>query len=54
MKLFVECNRYDLMRRRWKKDMDEKERTMDVIKCYVYVNDNVESETKLYLGEVWT
>ena len=34
--------------------LDEKERTMDVIKRYVEVNDNVENETMKYLGEVWT
>ena len=35
----------------WKK---KKERTMDVIKGYVEVNDDVENETMKYLGEVWT
>ena len=47
----------DLMRRRWMRTWDvleEKERTMDVIKGYVGVNDDVESETMKYLGEVWT
>ena len=34
--------------------LDEKERTMDVIKGYVEVNDDVENETMSYLGEVWT
>ena len=34
--------------------MDEKERTMDVIKGYADVNDVVENETMRYLGEVWT
>ena len=34
--------------------MDEKERTMDVIKVYVEVNDDVENETMKYLVEVWT
>ena len=34
--------------------LDEKERTMDVIKGYVEVNDDVENETMNYLGEVWT
>ena len=33
---------------------EEKERTMDVIKGYVEVNDDVENETMKYLGEVWT
>ena len=33
--------------------LEEKERTMDVIKGYVEVNDNVENETIKYLGEVW-
>ena len=33
--------------------MDENERTMDVIKGYVEVNDDVENETMKYLGEVW-
>ena len=32
--------------------LEEKERTLDVIKGYVEVNDDVENET--YLGEVWT
>ena len=34
--------------------LDEKERTMDVIKGYVEVKDDVENETMKYLGEVWT
>ena len=34
--------------------LKEKERTMDVIKGYVEVNDDVENETMKYLGEVWT
>ena len=34
--------------------LDEKERTMDVIKRYVEVNDDVENETMKYPGEVWT
>ena len=34
--------------------LEEKERTMDVIKGYVEVNDDVENETVKYLGEVWT
>ena len=34
--------------------LDEKERTMDVIKGYVEVNNDVENETMKYMGEVWT
>ena len=34
--------------------LEEKERTMDVIKGYVEVNNDVENETLKYLGEVWT
>ena len=34
--------------------LEEKEKTMDVIKRYVEVNDDVENETMKYLGEVWT
>ena len=34
--------------------LKEKERTMDVIKGFVKVNDDVENETMKYLGEVWT
>ena len=34
--------------------LDENERTMDVIKGYVEVNDDVENKTMKYLGEVWT
>ena len=34
--------------------LDEKERTMDVIKGYVEVNKDVENKTMKYLGEVWT
>ena len=34
--------------------LKEKERTMDVIKGYVEVNDDVKNETMKYLGEVWT
>ena len=47
----------DMVRRRWLRTCDvleEKERTMDVIKEYVAVNDDVENETLKYLGEVWT
>ena len=32
--------------------LDEKEKTMDVIKGYVEVNDDVENLTMKYLGEV--
>ena len=51
------CKCYDLVRRRWMRTWDvleEKERTMVVIKGYVEVNDDVENETMRYLGEVWT
>ena len=34
--------------------LDEKERTMDVIKGYVEVNYDVVDETMKYLGEAWT
>ena len=34
--------------------LEEKERTMGVIKGYVEVNDDVENETMKYLVEVWT
>ena len=34
--------------------LEEKERTIDVIKGYVEVNNDVENETLKYLGEVWT
>ena len=34
--------------------LEEKGRTMGVIKGYVEVNDDVENETMKYLGEVWT
>ena len=34
--------------------LEEKERTMDAIKRYVEVNDDVENETINYLGEVRT
>ena len=48
---------YDPERRRWMRTwdvLDEKEITMDIIKGYVEVNDDVENETMKYLGEVWT
>ena len=53
----LECKCYDMVRRRWLRTCDvleEKERTMDVIKGYVEVNNDVENETLKYLGEVWT
>ena len=34
--------------------LDEKEITMDVIKRYVGVNDDVENKSMKYFGEVWT
>ena len=34
--------------------LDEKERTMDVIKGYVKVNGDVENEAMKYMREVWT
>ena len=50
--VLFECKCYDMVRTC---DMlEEKERTMDVIKGYVEVNDDVENETMKYLGEVWT
>ena len=55
--MLLECKCYDMVRRRWLRTCDvleEKERTMDVIKGYVEVNNDVENETLKYLGEVWT
>ena len=55
--MLFECKCYDMVRRRWLRTCDvleEKEITMDVIKGYVEVNDDVENETMTYLGEVWT
>ena len=46
-----------MVRRRWTRTwdgMDKKEITLDVIKGYVEVNDDVEDATMKYLGEVWT
>ena len=46
-----------MVRRRWLRTcyvLEEKERTMDVIKGYVEENNDVENETLKYLGEVWT
>ena len=56
MRFFL-CKCYDMVRIRWMRTWDvlhEKERTMNVIKGYVEVNDDVENETMKYLGEVWT
>ena len=55
--MLLECKCYDMVRRRWLRTCDvleDKERTMDVTKGYVKVNDDVENETLKYLGEVWT
>ena len=55
--VLLECKCNDMVRRRWLRTCDvleEKERTMDVIKGYVEVNNDVENETLKYLGEVWT
>ena len=55
--MLLQCKCYDMVRRRWLRTCDvleEKERTMDVIKGYVEVNNDVENETLKYLGEVWT
>ena len=55
--MLFKCKCYDMVRRRWLRTWDgleENERTMDVIKGYVEVNDDVENETMKYLGEVWT
>ena len=46
--VLFECKCYDMVRRRWLRTWDvleEKERTMDIIKRYVEVNDDVENET---------
>ena len=54
--VLLECKWYDLLRRRWMRTwdvLDDKERTMDVIKGYVEVSDDVENETMKYLREVW-
>ena len=55
--VFFECTYYDQMRRRWimaYDGLEEKEGTMDVVKGYEEVNDNMENKTMRYLGEVWT
>ena len=52
--VLFECKCYDMVRRIWMRTWDvleEKERTMGVIKGYVEVNDDVENETMKYLGE---
>ena len=49
----LSVNAYAMVRRRWLRTCDvleEKERTMDVIKGYVEVNDNVENETMEIFG----
>ena len=50
---FLSVNAMPWPVRRWLRTWDvleEKERTMDVIKRYVEVNDDVENETMKYLG----
>ena len=57
IRVLFECICYDQISRRWMRARDwveEKEKTMDEIKGYVEVNDDVESETMRYLDEVWT
>ena len=52
-----ECKLYDMVRKIWLRTWDvleEKEITMDVLKRYVEVNNDVENEKMKYLGEVWT
>ena len=47
--VLFECKYYDMVRSRWTRTwdvLDEKEKTMDVIKGHVEVNDDVEN--------VWT
>ena len=54
--VLLECKCYDLLRRRWMRAwdvLDDKERTMNVMKGYGEVNDDLENETMKYLGEVW-
>ena len=34
--------------------LNNKERTLDIVKGYVEVNGVVKNETMIYLGEVWT
>ena len=46
--VLFECKCYDMVMKRWMKTwdvLDEKERTMDVIKGYVEVSDDVEKVT---------
>ena len=53
--VIFECKCYDLVRRRWMRtwdELEEKKRTMNVIKGYAELNDVVENETMIYLGEV--
>ena len=52
--VLFECICYDMVRRRSWDGLEEKKRTMDVIKGYVEVYDVVENETMIYLGEVWS
>ena len=55
--MLLVCKCYDMVRGRWLRTCDvleEKERTMEVIKGYVEVNNDVENEKMKYLGEVWT
>ena len=54
--VLFECKCYDQMRR-WMRawdGLDEKERSLNVIKGYVEANEDMERETLRYLGEVWT
>ena len=54
--VLFECKCYDMVRR-WLRTWDvleEKERTMDVIKGYVKVNDDMENETMKIFGRRWT
>ena len=54
--VLLECNCYNLLKRRWMRIwdvLDDKERTMDVIKGYVEMNDDLENKTMKYMGEVW-
>ena len=54
--VLLECNCYNLLRRRWMRTwdvLDDKERTMDVINGYEEVNDDLKNKTMKYIGEVW-
>ena len=47
--MLFECKSYDLVRRRWMRTWDvleENERTMDVVKGYLEVNDDVMWRTR--------